>query len=316
VIPADLSGPLLRAVSRSFFLTIRLLPARLRAPVSLAYLLARASDTIADSTDAPAVDRRRWLGAFLRMIREGGRDRLSEIQAGARSHHAGENELMARLDRCLVWLESLGEFDRTAIREVMAKIVHGQTLDVQRFGAGGVTALDTAAELEEYTYLVAGCVGEFWTRLCLHHIPRYSTLPPDRLQCYAAEFGKALQLVNILRDLPADLRSGRCYLPASEIDAARLAADPVAGRECFLRWLRQARDWLESGREYICSLRPARVRAGCFLPWELARRTLALLEATPALEASERIKVSRQEVRRSLCVAALAAFSNRPLRGR
>jgi farnesyl-diphosphate farnesyltransferase len=30
-------------------------------------------------------------------------------------------------------------------------------------------------------------------------------------------FGKGLQLVNILRDLPEDLRRGRCYLPAERL---------------------------------------------------------------------------------------------------
>ena len=37
-------------------------------------------------------------------------------------------------------------------------------------------------------------------------------------------FGKGLQLVNILRDLPVDLRNGRCYLPAKELSAAGLTA--------------------------------------------------------------------------------------------
>ena len=50
---AELGGPLLKSVSRSFYLTIRILPARLQAPIGLAYLLARASDTIADTADAP-----------------------------------------------------------------------------------------------------------------------------------------------------------------------------------------------------------------------------------------------------------------------
>ena len=51
--PRDLGGPLLASVSRSFYLTIRILPAKLRGPIGLAYLLARASDTIADSAHDP-----------------------------------------------------------------------------------------------------------------------------------------------------------------------------------------------------------------------------------------------------------------------
>src|SRR5579859_2443151 len=40
---------LLRATSRSFYLTLRVLPRAVRPQISLAYLLARTSDTIADA---------------------------------------------------------------------------------------------------------------------------------------------------------------------------------------------------------------------------------------------------------------------------
>ena len=289
---SDLGGSLLRSVSRSYFLTVRLLPGKQRAPVGLAYLLARASDTIADSADLPAPEREKHLAAFLAMIRTGGRDGLAEIRDRVRSPHEGENTLIAQLDRCLAWLEALPEFDRAEIRDVLAKIIRGQTLDVQR------PTLHTSEELEEYCYLVAGCVGEFWTRVCTHHIPFYSSIPPDRLNVLAADFGKALQLVNILRDLPTDLRSGRSYLPAETPD--------------FAHWHTRAVALLDSGREYIRSLRPARVRAGCFIPWDLARKTLALIATHDPRTTPHRVKVSRAEVRASLGRALLAAFSDFP----
>ena len=40
-------------VSRSFYLSISILPKPLRDPVALGYLLARASDTIADTAELP-----------------------------------------------------------------------------------------------------------------------------------------------------------------------------------------------------------------------------------------------------------------------
>src|SRR5438477_6318349 len=52
-----LLGPILQSVSRSFYLSIRFLPGRLRQPVGLAYLLARATDTIADTTEVAAETR-------------------------------------------------------------------------------------------------------------------------------------------------------------------------------------------------------------------------------------------------------------------
>src|SRR5262245_13938762 len=53
----QLQTAILRSVSRSFYLSIRLLPRQLREPIALAYLLARTTDTIADTTEIPGVVR-------------------------------------------------------------------------------------------------------------------------------------------------------------------------------------------------------------------------------------------------------------------
>ena len=310
---ADLGGSLLKAVSRSFYLTIRILPARLQAPIGLAYLLARASDTIADTADAPEPVRLRHLAAFWEMIRAGTSAGLPELQREIRPPDIGERELIARLDRCLAWLASLPEHDRREIADVMEKIIRGQTLDLQRFPKGeGVIALQTAAELDEYTYLVAGCVGEFWTRVCIHHLPQYARESEAELLRIGVNYGKGLQLVNILRDLPADRRAGRCYLPADELRAANSTPEKPA-REVFDRWHRQAAVHLEDGRRYIAALRPARLRIGCFLPWYLGVETLRLLRERPPLDSEEKIKVPRSTVRAAMLRAPLVAFSNRAL---
>ena len=85
-----------------------------------------------------------------------------------------------------------------------------------------ITALETAAELDDYTYRVAGCVGEFWTKICHTHLFPNARLDEGQLIADGVRFGKGLQLVNILRDLPADLKKGRCYLPTEKLDAAGL----------------------------------------------------------------------------------------------
>ena len=319
MIAPDLGGPLLASVSRSFYLTIRILPRELRAPIGLAYLLARASDTIADSADAPPATRLRHLASFGEMVSGTSREKLGELQHDIRATHAGESELIARLEACLAWLDSLPTFDRAEIAAVLAKIIHGQTLDLQRFAdPTHTTALPDAAALDEYTYLVAGCVGEFWTRLCLHHLPRYSALDAAELTRLGISYGQGLQLVNILRDLPADLRTGRCYLPADELqatgaDPAALLQSPASGHPIFERWLTRAEGRLEDGRLYLRALRPARLRAGVFLPWHLGVKTLALLRTRNPLENSERLKVPRSAVRAALALAIPVAFTNLPL---
>lgn len=316
----DLGGPLLASVSRSFYLSIRLLPAPLRAPIGLAYLLARASDTIADSPGVPVDTRLRHLAAFWQMVRTGEPVGLEELRHEIASPHDGECTLIACLGDCLAWLATIEQKDRGEIVGVLEKIIRGQTLDLQRFGDGSqVIALQTAAELEDYTYLVAGCVGEFWTRLCLHHLPTCAHLGLADLRRLGANFGKGLQLVNILRDLPADLRAGRCYLPETELRAAGtspapLSHDPTKAQPVFDRWHAQAAAYLDDGFRYITALRSPRLRAGCFLPWYLGVKTLALMARNPPLSSDGKIKVPRSTVRSALALAAPVAFSDAALR--
>lgn len=318
---ADLGGRLLASVSRSFYLSIRILPAALREPIGLAYLLARASDTIADSAAAAAEIRLGHLAAFGRMTGSLSPAGLAELQRDIQPPDLGERALIAELGRALEWLASLDAPARAEIQRVLVQIIHGQTLDLQRFpaaGGGEPVALQTAAELEEYTYLVAGCVGEFWTRLCLLRLPTYSRLGVEELSQIGTNFGKGLQLVNILRDLPADLRGGRCYLPEEELraagtSAARLLTEPQTARPIFDRWRQRAGALLDDGRAYILAIRPARVRAACYLPWYLGEATLRLLDRKPPLENAQRVKVPRSNVYQGLARALLAGFCDRPL---
>ena len=52
---SDLTSALLKSVSRSFYLSLAVLPAAVRPAIGLAYLLARAADTVADTR---LIDRR------------------------------------------------------------------------------------------------------------------------------------------------------------------------------------------------------------------------------------------------------------------
>src|SRR5262245_30415055 len=55
--PADSLSRLLKATSRSFYLTLRVLPGAIRPQIGLAYLLARTTDTIADTEILPVEQR-------------------------------------------------------------------------------------------------------------------------------------------------------------------------------------------------------------------------------------------------------------------
>ena len=91
-------------------------------------------------------------------------------------HDAAERDLLDALPWCLSWLEELAPADRADIRAVLRHITRGQELDIERFADGATPhALGSSGQLEEYTYLVAGCVGEFWTELCFRHVPGFAS---------------------------------------------------------------------------------------------------------------------------------------------
>lgn len=310
----SLGGGLLASVSRSFYLTIKALPGKIRGPIGLGYLLARAADTIADSVDAPVDVRLRQLQSLRFMIEMGSsKERLDLLKAEIIPDNAAERELISRLDEALDWLKEMAPLDRADIVAVLQKITQGQELDLLRFGKGrGIVALQTSAELDEYTYLVAGCVGEFWTGLCFRHLPGFTKFNEIDLRKLGINFGKGLQLVNILRDLPADLKAGRCYLPLAEfgLDTDGISRMPLLGRAIFESWLAQAVNHLDAAYRYIHALSNWRLRYACILPWVLGVRTLILLHEKPPFENSERVKVLRNEVRWTLIKAGVWASSN------
>ncbi|HEX8679319.1 MAG TPA: phytoene/squalene synthase family protein, partial [Chthoniobacterales bacterium] len=313
---AQLRGPILRSVSRSFYLSIRLLPPKLRDPIALAYLLARATDTIADTSEIDGAVRMAELGRLAALIQG---ENLAETfpEFAAQQSNEAERTLINAVPRCLAWLRAISPRERGEITNVLARINEGQTLDVQRFGAStGVVALATAADLDRYTYLVAGCVGEFWTNVSFLHLPKFSTRPQDEMLRLGIEYGKGLQLINILRDLGGDIAAGRCYLPAEELHSfgvtpSDLPREGPRVQRVVDSWRRRAEQGMAAGVEYACAIKPWRVRLATALPALIGARTLALLrEAGPEIF-DMKIKVQRAEVRRILLttVASLAAPS-------
>ena len=300
--PPDLLA-LLRGVSRSFYLSIRLLPGPLRRPIAVAYLLARAADTLADTADLPAAQRMEQLQAWAGMV--DGRipaSRAAELSASFAplQHDADERDLIMALPHCLAWLDELAPADREDVRIVLRHITKGQVLDVERFSQGSPPrALDDAAQLDEYTYLVAGCVGEFWTELCFRHLPGFATLPQAEMRDLGRAYGMGLQLVNILRDAEADLAAGRRYLPDDGMGAAP--------------WFAKAQRGLEQGMRYADAVNSRRVRAASALPALLGTRTLSLLQAA-SRPAQDKVKVPRGEVRTIMVRLALTLAARASLR--
>jgi farnesyl-diphosphate farnesyltransferase len=300
---------ILESVSRSFYLTIRFLPRPLREPVSLAYLLARATDTLADTATISAAIRLTTLRDFARVV--AGELEFDAVAQpledfAARQNERHERTLIENLRKCTDWLAALDPADCADIRETLRTIVSGQELDVRRFGdPATLTSLRTGTELDEYTYLVAGCVGDLWTRLGFRHVRTFASRSPEEMTRLGIDYGKGLQLINVLRDRGTDVATGRGYLPVDE-----LAIAPIS--EVFANWLARAEEKITTGIEYCSSLTNWRIRFATALPALIGARTIALLRVAGAGEA--KIKVSRKEVRNILLTGARAATNPRALR--
>jgi farnesyl-diphosphate farnesyltransferase len=306
---------LLKGVSRSFYLTLRILPQSINTPLSIAYLLARATDTISD-TGLINIDRRREaLIQFKEIILrtcEGQQCAIPDLGdlSLANSGTPAECELLANSGKVLDGLRSLPAEDRALICTVLETIVRGQNLDLIRFGASSssqIFSLRTDAELDDYTYCVAGCVGEFWTKVCRTHLLSKAKMKDESFVANGIRFGKGLQLINILRDLPKDLRQGRCYIPADRLSKIDLnpqdlldTASMYQFRPLFDSYLQLAEEHLSAGWQYIGMLpfTQLRVRLACSWPILIGIKTLALLKSENVLDDNRHVKISRADIRR------------------
>jgi farnesyl-diphosphate farnesyltransferase len=314
----QLETTILRSVSRSFYLSIRFLPAQLREPIALAYLLARTTDTVADTSKISGSVRIETLKMLADGIQgKASREVVVDLIASfvPLQENESERQLLESLPDCLAWLEQMEQADRTDIRVVLEKITRGQMLDLQRFdNPQEICALSTAADLDEYTYLVAGCVGEFWTRLCFRHVRNFASLSEDEMLALGKRYGMALQLINVLRDAGSDLRAGRCYFPEYELSASHLTAsqilsEPERFQPIYRTCLNKARTGLECGMQYSRAIENRRVRAATVLPALIGGRTLALLDQAGASALHRTLKVPRSEVHAMILLLGITLAS-------
>jgi farnesyl-diphosphate farnesyltransferase len=327
--PAELAD-ILRGVSRSFGLSIRLLPARLRPGIALAYLLARATDTVADTASAPLPERLDLLEQILNAVQGTPRVPAATLAARLQSFaqppgHADERRLLHALPACLDLLSAWPADDQASVRQVLQHIGHGQRLDLER-GKTGTACLQTEAELEQYTWLVAGSVGAFWTNMCARHLPDFASLPDAHMSALGQRYGTGLQRLNILRDAGKDLADGRCYLPAETLACVGLSPQQLATavqqrdlqtlaplQALLQHWREDTLARLGDGLRYSCALHSFRLRLASALPALLGACTLALLAERGLHALFEPVKVPRQQVHRLLLRLLLHRASPREL---
>ena len=134
----------------------------------------------------------------------------------------------------------------------------------------------------------------------------HARLDEEELIADGIRFGKGLQLVNILRDLPVDLKNGRCYLPTQRLDEAKLLPETLLSPANEMKFLPLFHDYLDKAESHLAAgwrytntlpFGQFRLRLACAWPILIGLRTIEKLRAANVIELQQRVKVSRGEVR-------------------
>ncbi len=181
--------------SLSFAAAARMLPARVRAPVTIVYAYCRAADDAID------------LGVEPELALRGLRRQLDRLFSG-RPHDDP-------IERALAHVIAMHELPRAPFDLL---------LDGFRWDSTGHPIRDDG-DLVEYAVRVASTVGVLTTMLM-------GVRDPSVL-ARACELGIAMQLTNIARDVGEDARAGRVYLPQTWLADEGLAPDDVRSARSF-----------------------------------------------------------------------------------
>ena len=295
----DVTGELLKAVSRSFYLTIRFLPKEMRPAVALGYMLARATDSVADTSTTTLQQRADILQRMGAVIAGNAQEEeqsallkalKNEIAPGL--SHVAERTLLCEFGTCLQALDTFDAVQQAHIRKVLATIVKGQLWDLTAFAERDTVKDDE--ETRRYTYSVAGCVGEFWTELGYTTMGERFCEESRRAVMTAAgiRFGQGLQLINILRDMEEDAARGRHYL-CSDAD----------------KWLHRAESYMNDGIDYSRRLGTFSLRFASMLPAVIGKKTIELLRSVPL--GKGKVKIKRTAVYLSMLQALWMSRSKR-----
>jgi farnesyl-diphosphate farnesyltransferase len=300
-------------VSRLFYTTLVVVPEDVRDQVSLAYLFARAADTIADTE---LIDRPRRLdflgqlkGQFISDQISWGQIREIQRAMGPLQQDSSERVLLERLEDCFKLFREFSPDDRRCVQRLMTTLTQGMEMDLSVFpgtSAKDLVALKTVDDLDRYTYYVAGCVGEFWTDLMCAHRSALASWNVREMSEVGVRFGKGLQLTNIVKDIAHDLQKGRCYIPETMLAEAGLKPRDLLNQENLSRFrpmlsklVRMAVEHLDQGWLYTMSVPryETRLRLSCMWPILSAGESLKLVMNSPdLLNPSVKVKIPRGKV--------------------
>lgn len=314
----------LREVSRTFYPSIKALPKDLHFYVGHSYLICRLLDTLEDAYDITVEVKKRALDEAAKCIKDPAafpkENNIFAHIAETSDIKPFEKVILENAFNIFECLETFPENVRLHIRKWTVEMAEG--MKKYSFGSDNPKVqLSTVEELEDYTYYVAGTVGELLSELfTLDHFK----VPAEKKEIMFANgiaFGKALQYVNIIKDSREDFTEGRCFIPADLLNKHGITLEeffkserPVEIKAVYGELINRAEEHLKASVKYIGSVpvRLWRIRLFCIWPVALAYATLNGIkkDLDDFIKTNDTYKISRPQVKSILKKGYIAAFSN------
>ncbi|HKH92230.1 MAG TPA: squalene/phytoene synthase family protein [Gemmatimonadaceae bacterium] len=313
---------ILPPVSRTFALSIRVLPGTLGRAVRTAYLLCRIADTIEDEPRMPAADKAVLFDELLRCFDDREAAEAFPACLGALTGDETHVRLARNAHLVFVSYRDLPDTTRAHVRRWVSEMIVGMKKFVLLYPNGiRIQSLD---EYKEYCYYVAGTVGYLVTDLWHEHVPSIGVHLHGVLREKSRAFAEALQTVNILKDVARDAeKENSIYIPEELLrlhgssHATILAPERVRQtREAMAAMVQLAWRDLDGARSYLLLIprRAVSIRLSCVLALLFACATLRDLTLAPqAVVRREVVKISRAEVKSLTLIGFLVILSNRGL---
>jgi farnesyl-diphosphate farnesyltransferase len=287
---------ILESVSRTFALTIPLLPANLEKVVGNTYLLCRIVDTIEDAVCIDPKTKQVLSTLFVKTVLDSSySEEFVKESLIALLHHPNhdEKDLIKNIPRILRVLQSCDEKQRHAVAQCVQIMSEGMSYFHVRQNQAG---LEDLKEFEKYCYVVAGVVGEMLTTVFALHSAAFAKAISGK-ESLAIAFGQALQMTNILKDSPEDRLRGVSWKPKG-IDQTELLVIAHQKLEDSLRYI------------YCIPKSEPGIRQFCFLAFGLAVLTLKQIARRHQFQESAEVKLTRAQVSRFYIFTKIAVHSN------
>ena len=278
----------LKNVSRTFALTIPMLPDALVDYISNAYLLCRIADTVEDDPKA-AVDKKiSWLKSFSLFCKEGFNDEMELLKLHKQAVdlvHDGavEKEFDLISDMPAVVKRTLTY--PVKIKNILSRGVSILSLGMSRSLEG--TEIKDLNDVDHYCYYVAGVVGELLAALFYEH---NHDIDRKELMALSVSFGEGLQLTNILKDRLVDKERDACFLP--------IAKDGSNAADVSREYISICQGHLDDALSFILMIptKESGIRLFCLLNIAMATATLKLLSEADVAK-DRNVKISRRTVK-------------------